>query len=519
MFQQRLALFSSTHLTLVDKQELANEAPNGTGNSKKAKRRSSGIPEHKTKKPIGKKKSMQNLNIDVQPGEYWFAKMKGYPQWPCVICDEEMLPETLLKNRPVSAKRVDGTYREDFDVGGKNVRDRKFPVMFLGTNEFYWINNTDLVPLDVDEVKRQVESNEQGKKSRVLWKAYQVAAEESTLDDFKTMLLDFEKERLQEEERKAAEVAEKEAKKEKAAKRKSKDAKSADDDVEMADADEEVEAPKSSKSKKRKAPDEEADGAKASPAKTPKKLNLKVGKSANEDSAAKPKKVSKLKKAAKNASSEDIETKAEPIISEAEQREKRKKAVLYLRHKLQKGFLTRDQTPKEDEMSAMAEHFNSLEKYPDLDASIIRETKIHKVLKGIIKLNSIPKDEEFKFKERSTTLLNHWNKVLAADGGDAPAGESSIVVPTTNGVDHGEPNGTKSPKSPAEAAPGTLNGAINEAEAKIEASVTLDDKANDGNDEKSTAPEVASEAAIETNPDVTSAETAAKGTEGDVVTA
>lgn len=61
--------------------------------------------------------------------------MKGYPPWPCIICDEEMLPETLLKTRPVSAKRLDGSYRDDFTEGGKNARDRTYPIMFLGTNE------------------------------------------------------------------------------------------------------------------------------------------------------------------------------------------------------------------------------------------------------------------------------------------------------------------------------------------------------------------------------------------------
>lgn len=46
-----------------------------------------------------------------------------------------MLPEILLGTRPVSAKRADGSYREDFEEGGKNARDRTYPVMFLSTNE------------------------------------------------------------------------------------------------------------------------------------------------------------------------------------------------------------------------------------------------------------------------------------------------------------------------------------------------------------------------------------------------
>ena len=61
--------------------------------------------------------------------------MKGYPKWPAIICDDEMLPETLLANRPVTARRPDGSYRDDFLEGGKNARDRTYPVMYLGTYE------------------------------------------------------------------------------------------------------------------------------------------------------------------------------------------------------------------------------------------------------------------------------------------------------------------------------------------------------------------------------------------------
>lgn len=78
---------------------------------------------------------MATLHLDVEPGQFWFVQMKGYPPWPAVICDDEMLPASLLSSRPVSAKNADGRYRADFEEGGKNVRDRRYPVMFLGTNE------------------------------------------------------------------------------------------------------------------------------------------------------------------------------------------------------------------------------------------------------------------------------------------------------------------------------------------------------------------------------------------------
>ena len=78
---------------------------------------------------------MPALHLDVEPGSYWFVQMKGFPPWPAIVCDDNMLPAALLGRRPVSAKQVDGKYRADFAEGGKNVRDRRYPVMFLGTNE------------------------------------------------------------------------------------------------------------------------------------------------------------------------------------------------------------------------------------------------------------------------------------------------------------------------------------------------------------------------------------------------
>jgi hypothetical protein len=92
------------------------------------------------------------------------------------------------------------------------------------------------------------------------------------------------------------------------------------------------------------------------------------------------------------------------------------KGVLFLRHKLQKGLLTKDQEPKEEEMKLMSDYVTKLEGFPDLEVSIIRATKINKVLKAILKLENIPKEDEFKFKPRSQALLDKWNKLLAVDG-------------------------------------------------------------------------------------------------------
>jgi hypothetical protein len=92
----------------------------------------------------------------------------------------------------------------------------------------------------------------------------------------------------------------------------------------------------------------------------------------------------------------------------------------------------------------MDQHFQALEQFTELEPEIIKTTKIHKVLKAIIKISSIPKDEEYKFKDRSNALLSHWNKALAADV--ETSGGADIDEPKTNGVGHDEKvNGSKSP--------------------------------------------------------------------------
>lgn len=78
-------------------------------------------------------------------------------------------------------------------------------------------------------------------------------------------------------------------------------------------------------------------------------------------------------------------------------------------------------------MKSMSDYISVLENFVDLEVSIIRATKINKVLKAILKLESVPREEEFEFKKRSQSLLDKWNKLLAGDASGPPSA-------TTNGV-------------------------------------------------------------------------------------
>lgn len=110
------------------------DTPGSAGKSK-ARRKSGGIPEHKGKKLNKKASKAKITHSDAKPGDYFYVRLKGYPLWPAIVCDESMLPNTLIKSRPVTAAGSDGIYRADFADGGPKVKDRSFPVMYLHTNE------------------------------------------------------------------------------------------------------------------------------------------------------------------------------------------------------------------------------------------------------------------------------------------------------------------------------------------------------------------------------------------------
>ncbi|KAK6364884.1 hypothetical protein LTS17_011788 [Exophiala oligosperma] len=421
------------------------EAPqtetNGTPAEKKpaSKRKSSIVP-----KKLNKKKSMSKItHTNAQPGEYYIARLKSYPPWPSIICDEEMLPEILINTRPVTTKKADGTYNEAYAEGGKKENERTFPVMFLYTNEFAWIHNTDLTPLNPEDCKDVPEKG----KSKNLLAAYQVASEGHDIDFFKNMLNEHNAALQADIDAKEAREAEKAAK---ADKKKRKSEAKVDTDVEMGDAEA---APKKS-SKKRKKEADSDDEASEKPAKTP-KIKLTTSKTPKTEEKKPKEKASKAKseKRKSKAAVEDEEmVDAEPEVEEkpldpAEARKAREKEVLFLRHRLQKGFLSRDQAPQEDEMPQMSNFIKKLEGYTDLEVSIIRQTKINKVLKALIKLNTIPRDEEFNFRKRSLELLTQWNKILGAEPPEADAGtdKEAKASPATNGV-HDE----KTEDSPAE---------------------------------------------------------------------
>ncbi|KFA74852.1 hypothetical protein S40288_03504 [Stachybotrys chartarum IBT 40288] len=446
--------------------------------SKSRRKSTAGEPKGKT---LNKKGSKARLtHTDAKPGDHFLVKLKGFPAWPAVVCDESMLPVALINSRPVTAAKPDGTYAEAYADGGKRVNDRTFPVMYLYTNEFGWVSNTVLSELTPEKAKDSITD----KMRKDLRAAFDLASEHNSLDFYKQILNQFQEDLAAA----AADVTPKKSKKSKA--------KAADDeDVEMEDADAEVK-PKSSK--KRKAEDDVQTPQRPDSVKKPKiKLNTSsTPKAANGTSTPKAKDEPAVKaakvKAKKGKEKEGGDKKAEPSkeskMTPEERRARKEKEVLYLRHKLQRGLLTRDQQPQESEMKQMSDFITMLEGFADLEVSIIRTTKINKVLKTILKLESIPREEEFHFKDRSQALLDKWNKLMAGDATTEANGVNGTEGPVASKADT---NGVKA--DTGDSAKVEVTGADDEAKVKSEVS-----KPENGTDDKEdTAEEAAEETAKE----------------------
>ncbi|KAI1863836.1 uncharacterized protein JN550_009334 [Neoarthrinium moseri] len=439
-----------------------------------------------TGKKLNKKQSKAKIqHLDAKPGDHFFAKLKGFPPWPVIICDEVMLPQNMLAARPVSAMRPDGTYRDGYEDGGKKVGDRSYAVMYLQTNEFSWTRNTDLEDLDPSTVADLAHA----KMRKDLAQAHVLAAEQNDIDHYKQVLRDFEEARVADQEAKAARAR---AKKEKHTKK--SEPKDEDEDVDMADVPEGDESD-TKKSKKRKAEDDAGVPQRSDSVKKPKiKLTSSSTPKAAANGVSSPKepgsKASKAKskgsKPAKDKEADGEKAKKEAAPKEPELTPEEKlarkeasclpKEILFLRHRLQKGLLNKDANIKESDMQSMSDYLGKLEAFPDLEGNIIRATKINKVLKAMLKIAEIPKESEFNFKPRSQALLEQWNKTLAVE----PTPAAATAAPT-NGV-----NGTPASKDAKE-----TNGVNGEAETSQE---PAKEEKTEAKDEVKEAPKAEAEA-------------------------
>lgn len=318
------------------------------------------------------------------------AKVRGYPPWPSMIVDPETVPDAVTRERPSGKKST------------------WYCVRFFPTGDYAWVVPKDMSKLKEHEIQSYI--NEPHKRSGDLLAGYKVALDPT----------EWEKQ-------KAIEAAE--------AKEKAENAQVDELDDEDAQGDEdESERKTATKSRKRKRESEPA----------PKKTATKKTKESTEPSSKKRSVANGKEEAGPSKKS------SPPPAKKAKRDEPEDPEVAKVkewRHKLQKAFLNTKMEPKEEDMPACDELFKLLESYEQMTIIHLSQSKIGKVMRHIQNKENIPRDEEFKFRERARALVEKWQQQIPASkangttkDGDAK-GEDSMDVdapgePATDKPDH-----------------------------------------------------------------------------------
>ncbi|KAL5507466.1 hypothetical protein ACEPAH_6922 [Sanghuangporus vaninii] len=336
------------------------------------------------------------------------AKIRGFPAWPAQVVDPEKVPKEVTKERPAGKK---ATF---------------YCVRFFPAGDHAWVPPKDLSKLKKHEIEAYI--NEPHKKSGDLLSGYRIALDPSTW------------EREMESKREAAEEAE------------------ADEEVDELEGEEEAgDEDEPAKTKKRKRDSE--GGTKSKP-------KSKKDKEGGETSSKKKKsseKVDKPAKSKKNGSkSKDVvesedegghtdqlgsRKKSSPPPAKKSKREKDDEGdadlendqtaikVKDLRHKIQRAFLGKT-PPKSEDMQGLSELFTQVEQL-NVEIKYLQYSKIGKVMRHISALDKekVPRDEEFRFKERAQALVNKWHTYLKPNGTAESTKDNETAPPpsTANG--------------------------------------------------------------------------------------
>ncbi|WVR00271.1 hypothetical protein IAU59_007414 [Kwoniella sp. CBS 9459] len=370
-------------------------------------------------------------------GDIVLARLRGYPPWPARIADPENVPRDVLKQRP-----------------GKN--PSIYCCQFFPAGDYSWLQSKEIKPLSPSDISAWL-SEPHRKSTGGLRDAYQTAQDPTEWDEEQAEIHRANEEaenavdELEEEddEEEAASggkrkrgAAEKKADKKKKAKTAPK-SKAEVDEVES-----EAEAPKSK--------------AKSKPAAKPKAEKAKPAKAA----AAKPD--------TQEAVDED------PLASNPECVK-----VKDWRHKLQRAFLSKS-LPTADEMPTYDELFKTIESYNAMTIDALQYSKIGKVMKKIVTLPDIPRNDEFKITDRASKLMHQWTDFIASSESKPNGGASADVAANGNG--DAEKKEEKASEPAAEAVP-VVADEKKEVEPEKEAAAAPAEEKKDEEASKETAAE------------------------------
>ncbi|KAI0358717.1 Tudor/PWWP/MBT [Trametes cingulata] len=365
----------------------------------------------------------QNKEQSYEVRDIVLAKVRGFPPWPGMIVDPDTVPEAVAKERP-NAKSKKGNW---------------YCVRFFPAGDYAWIVPKDISRLQQHEIQAYI--SEPYKRSGELLKGYRIALDPKAW----------------EEEREAAAV----------------EAQEEEDnaEVDQLESDGEEEADDDEEDKKKKTKKRKRDS-EAAPAKTKAKAKKDSAEPAKKRAASAPKgkkgpKSKAMVESEDEGGAEDGERegsgpskRSSPPPAKKAKRDKDEDGdsplmndpealkVREWRHKLQKAFLNTKATPKEEDMPGLDTLFSTVENYDNMTIEYLTFSKIGKVMRHIHALSDdkVPRDDEFKFRERAKVLVDKWHDILKANG----APESKPAANGTRKAADAEDAAVSSPNGKAE---------------------------------------------------------------------
>ncbi|EPQ56881.1 Tudor/PWWP/MBT [Gloeophyllum trabeum ATCC 11539] len=342
------------------------------------------------------KKGKTEHEQSYSPRDIVLAKVRGYPAWPGMVVDPDTVPPTVAKERPQGKK---STF---------------YCVRFFPAGDYAWIVPKDISRLQKHEIEAYI--SEPHKKSGDLLIGYKTALNpEKWEEERENARAEYEQYEAEAEvDQLESEVGEDEdgEKKPKPKKRKR-----------------EMETPAKSKAKSK---------AKKEPSETPAKKKATGGRKKNgtksnamvesEDEGGADADAHASRGKEESAPPTKRSKREEDEADSALTNDPEATKVKDWRHKLQKAFLNTKATPKPEEMPDLDKLFTTVETYDNMTLEYLQFSKIGKVMRHIhaLKTEQVPRDDEFKFRERAKVLVDKWHEILDAKK-EKPAGPNGTT--------------------------------------------------------------------------------------------
>lgn len=126
--------------------------------------------------------------------------------------------------------------------------------------------------------------------------------------------------------------------------------------------------------------------------------------------------------------------------------EERAKHLRSMRHRIQRNFIHNDPTPQD--VAQLSVYLQRLESLHNLEVSLIKGSKIKKVL-SVLSKQEIPGSHKYNIQERIGNLINTWNDHYAQSE-KTPADPATSTEEKTNGTKEAEADNAATEKDKAE---------------------------------------------------------------------